>query len=541
MTEAMDNKTLASEEQTGENVPPTKVLRERLREAARDLVREQSLTPPLSMSQLKRSAGELLSRTGQPDDYRDYVAILIHNGAWWEQVAGIPFDRRLLLLPQCLRHPTECKGEIDELGLTCARCGRCPIADLQAEAERLGYAVLVAEGSPVVMSLIESGQVRAVIGVSCISVLEQVFPYMEAGAVPGVAIPLLRDGCSVTAVDLDWVREAIRLTAATESDRPDLKALRNHVDSWFTGPALSERLGRPLGRTEQIARNWLADTGKRWRPFLAAAVYQALTGDSWDSLPACVTDTAVAVECFHKASLVHDDIEDRDPTRYGRATLHEQHGVPVALNVGDLLIGEGYRLIARADVPDAARAGMLRAAAEGHHALCLGQGAELCCLHGGETLKPDEVLEIFAQKTAPAFEVALQLGAICAGPDGELTDVLRRYSRSLGIAYQIHDDIDDFLHPTDPRNSAHLNIIAALDRSAPAGTQSDPLRTAAKLMEQYKSQAVAALDGLKNPDVKALLRRGVGKIFCDFEIMGCCNDHPSGNAGRRPTGEGPAG
>jgi len=541
MTEATDSKTLTREERTGRNVPPTKALRERLREAARDLVREQGLTPPLSMEQLKRSAGELLSRTGEPDDYRDYVAILIHNEAWRPQVAGIGFDRRLLLLPQCLRHPTECQGEIDELGLACARCGRCPIAGLQAEAERLGYAVLVAEGSPVVMSLIESGQVRGVIGVSCISVLERVFPYMEAGAVPGVAIPLLRDGCSETAVDLDWVRQAIRLTADGESDRPDLKALHDCVDSWFTAPALSERLGRPAGRTEQIARNWLTGTGKRWRPFLAAAVYQALTGEACDSLPGCVRDTAVAVECFHKASLIHDDIEDRDPTRYGRATLHEQHGLPVALNVGDLLIGEGYRLIARADVPDAARAGMLRAAAEGHRTLCLGQGAELCCLHGGETLKPDDVLEIFAQKTAPAFEVALQLGAVCAGADGELTDVLRRYSRSLGIAYQIHDDIDDFLNPTDSRNSPHLNIIAAIDRSAPAGTESDPLQTAAKLMEQYKSQAVAALDGLKNPDVKALLRRVVGKIFCDFEIMGCCNDHPSGNAGRRPTGESPAG
>ena len=47
---------------------------------------------------------------------------------------------------------------------------------------------------------------------------------------------------------------------------------------------------------------------------------------------------AVAVECFHKASLVHDDIEDNDAERYGEPALHSQHGVPVALNAGDLLI-----------------------------------------------------------------------------------------------------------------------------------------------------------------------------------------------------------
>ena len=55
------------------------------------------------------------------------------------------------------------------------------------------------------------------------------------------------------------------------------------------------------------------------------------------------------MECFHKASLIHDDIEDDDAQRYGEPTLHVEHGVPVALNVGDLLIGEGYRLLAECE------------------------------------------------------------------------------------------------------------------------------------------------------------------------------------------------
>ena len=63
-------------------------------------------------------------------------------------------------------------------------------------------------------------------------------------------------------------------------------------------------------------------------------------------LPEDLRKVAVAVECFHKASLIHDDIEDNDALRYGEKTLHEEHGVAVALNVGDLLIGEGYRLLA---------------------------------------------------------------------------------------------------------------------------------------------------------------------------------------------------
>ena len=51
------------------------------------------------------------------------------------------------------------------------------------------------------------------------------------------------------------------------------------------------------------------------------------------------------MECFHKASLIHDDIEDEDKGRYDQPTLHVEHSIGVALNAGDLLIGEGYRLI----------------------------------------------------------------------------------------------------------------------------------------------------------------------------------------------------
>jgi len=60
-----------------------------------------------------------------------------------------------------------------------------------------------------------------------------------------------------------------------------------------------------------------------------------------------VKRAAVAIETFHKASLVHDDIEDDDAYRYGHETLHRVHGVGTAINVGDYLIGLGYRCVSR--------------------------------------------------------------------------------------------------------------------------------------------------------------------------------------------------
>src|SRR4029078_5791415 len=86
--------------------------------------------------------------------------------------------------------------------------------------------------------------------------------------------------------------------------------------------------------------------GQRWRPFLTVCAWRALQDDPSAVIPGGLKKVAVAVECFHKACLAHDDIEDNDAERYGERTLHTEHGVAIALNAGDLLIGEGYRLVA---------------------------------------------------------------------------------------------------------------------------------------------------------------------------------------------------
>ena len=102
---------------------------------------------------------------------------------------------------------------------------------------------------------------------------------------------------------------------------------------------------------------------------MTTCVYLALTGDQCDDEPPIPEDLkklAVAVECFHKASLIHDDIEDNDAERYGEPAMHTEHGMPVALNVGDFLLGEGYRLIGELDIDPAIRVRMLRTAADGH-------------------------------------------------------------------------------------------------------------------------------------------------------------------------------
>ena len=544
------------------NIPQTPAERSQILQAIRHYVAEYNPVPPMPMDELKVHADRLVEMLRCDPVYRDYIGVLINNEIWRETLAQVPFEKRLLLLPKCLRVEAKCPAPFDEFGLLCKQCGLCTIQDLQAEAEKLGYAVLVAEGSAIVMSLIQTGKIEAIVGVSCLPVLERAFPYMEAAAIPGVAVPLLQDDCIDTTVDLDWVWDYIHLSSDDKTRRLDLSALREEVDFWFTPASLDLIMGSAEGETEKIAREWLMRAGKRWRPFLTVASFQALNDRASVPLPEDIRKIAVAVECFHKASLIHDDIEDNDAQRYGEKTLHEEYGVAVALNVGDLLIGEGYRLIGECKASAQQKAEMLLAASRGQRELCRGQGAELCWARSPQPLASLQVLDIFRKKTAPAFEVALRLGAIYAGTElhEEVTDVLKSYSEALGIAYQIRDDLSDLgaagetndlagLRPSlllavaheKARDAQKEQLASVWRRQLPNGVSLEQIEAlygelkaderARTLLETYKEEAIRSLRDLENASLKGLLRRVIGKIFNDTEIKGWCKEFEQKNVG----------
>ena len=548
-----------------ETIPQTRGERELILRQVQAYVAEtqDELTPPLVLDELRVRASALVARHGIDPKYVDYAGILINNEVWREQLASVPYDRRLLLLPKCLRVEDRCPAPFDEFGLLCKQCGLCSIEDLQVEAERLGYAVLVAEGSAIVMAMIQTGKIEAIVGVSCLSVLERAFPYMESAAIPGVAIPLLQDDCKDTAVDIEWVWDFLHATGDDRTRRLDLDALRKDVEGWFEPAALDAVFGGPAAsETETLARAELTRAGKRWRPFLTVCVHQALQDDPHAPAPDALRQVAVAIECFHKASLIHDDIEDGDTRRYGEPTLHATHGVPAAINVGDFLVGEGYRLLAESGFPPEVRAAMTAIAARGHRTLCLGQGEELLWARSPRPLGSREVLQIFRQKTAPAFSVALELGAAAANAEPAVFETLRNYSDALGIAYQIRDDLDDFAPSADApddvtalRPSLPLAVGYEQAKSEPElrpilerawrrelvnGSASpdhlralldrfDAVERSRRMMEGYKEEAIRSLPGLTNPSLKGLLRRVIGKIF-SVEIQGWCSEFEARNA-----------
>jgi geranylgeranyl pyrophosphate synthase len=529
-------------------VPATRQERETILRLVRHYVANIDLAPPIPTQDLQKHSEFVLSENKIDPVYAEYTGVLINNELWKEQLSGIPFNKRLLLLPKCLRVEERCPAPFDEFGLLCKQCGLCSIQDLEADAQRLGYAVLVAEGSAVVMKLIESGQIEAIVGVSCLSVLKKTFPYMEMAAIPGIAIPLLQGDCKETNVDIEWLWESIHLTSDDKSARLDLDGIREKVDSWFTKTSLIEIMGPCEDPTEAIAREWLGRDGKRWRPFLTSAVLEAL-GQDTDVLD--LKKCAVAVECFHKASLIHDDIEDEDEYRYGEKTLHEQYGVAVAINVGDLLIGEGYRLIADTDLDAEKVKAMTLLASQGHKTLSQGQGKELLWRQKPGFIPQLDLLAMFKQKTAPAFDVALRMGALYADVDKDSLEVLKQFSDHLGIAYQIKDDLEDAIEgaegadllPSRPSlvlslayehaNASQRAMIEKWWAGDEAVTRKDLDQIISELeiyekmedlKESFKQGAIDALLGIKDPSLKGLLRRVTSKLFNDLVIQGWCNE-----------------
>lgn len=524
-----------------QGIPACRTDRDGLLLSVRRYVGQHGLVGPLSLGELSGHCERLIAMGATGGANLQYLAVLLNNEVWRDRFAEVPFDRRLLLLPKCLRNEARCPGEFDQLGLVCRACGDCRIHDLRQEALQLGYVVLIAEGAAAVMSLVQSGKIDAIVGVSCLASLERVFPCMEAAAVPAIAIPLLCDGCRDTQLDIELVQETMRLSSGGAAAPISMEAMRLAVESWFGRDALEMTLGAPSNETERLAQSWLARSGKRWRPLLAVCSFQAMQKDRLAALPDDLRNVALAVECFHKASLIHDDIEDNDAFRYGQKTLHTELGVPIALNVGDYLLGEGYRLIAQTQTTPQRKEQMLRAAADGHRCLCTGQGDELLWMRTPEPLSVRQVLDIFRRKTAPAFEVALRLGAIYGGAGPDVWQVLAAFSQAMGVAYQIRDDIEDFSGngDSDIKNMRPSLLLAiAHERSsgpdralleeiwrrrATPEQMNGQLRqvvarlgveqAAAAMLDDYRRQAVDCLRPLETANLKSLLRKVLGRIF----------------------------
>jgi len=272
--------------------------------------------------------------------------------------------------------------------------------------------------------------------------------------------------------------------------------------------------------------------GQRIRPLLTALSYSAYSSIVSDEL---MSSLSVVVECFHKASLIHDDVEDNDDFRYDTETIYKLNGTAVAINTGDFLLGKGYELLGQLPLAPAKLASCYQLVAAGHVALSLGQGADLLASSHKTILSLDQQLEIFERKTGSAIRVALLLGAVAAdAPENDLA-VLKTFSGFFGMAYQIKDDLEEFRDANEHTHPADYPLLLSLLAQNAVDIPSESIRQlyidnnseqlsilivekeidqkAEQLLLEFTNKAYRELDKLENLKMKLSLYTMLGKIF----------------------------
>ena len=182
-----------------------------------------------------------------------------------------------------------------------------------------------------------------------------------------------------------------------------------------------------------------APAGKRMRPLLGLLAYASITGQYEPALPG-----AAAVELGHNFSLVHDDIEDGDTERRHRATLWSLHGVPQAINTGDMLFSLSRIALHRLSdlgFSDAKVLRLMRLYDETCVALCEGQYLDIWASEHDEPMSVELYFDMIGRKTAALISGSVEAGALLATDDEAVIARYRAFGWALGLAFQLNDDL----------------------------------------------------------------------------------------------------
>lgn len=283
-----------------------------------------------------------------------------------------------------------------------------------------------------------------------------------------------------------------------------------------------------MGWSDEHFRPTTARTGKRLRPLLTLLACQAAGGSPQSALPA-----AAAVEIIHNFSLVHDDIQDRSPTRRGRRTVWSLWGDAQAINTGDamfVLAHLALQRLAHYEVPDHCIVTALRILDEACLALCRGQHLDLAF---ESTLEVDTAayMTMITGKTAALLGCAMQLGALVA--IGELSPTLRYRSigEKLGIAFQIQDDILGIWGEPEVTGKPvaddlrsrkkTLPVLHALNREDSGAARLHHLYSQEQLSESDVAEAVHILDTCgARAYAEQLARHYLDETLSEIEALG---------------------
>ncbi|GAB2480792.1 MAG: polyprenyl synthetase family protein [Comamonas sp.] len=293
------------------------------------------------------------------------------------------------------------------------------------------------------------------------------------------------------------VMDAIAVQAGFDAwCRDELARVERALAEWIAADAPAG-LGDPM-------RYAVLDGGKRLRPLLVLAAAQSAGEPSAPSREASLR-AGCAVELIHAYSLVHDDMPcmDNDVLRRGKPTVHVQFGEARALLAGDALQALAFELLTpeHLQIPDALQARLCRqlALAAGYNGMAGGQAIDLASV--GKQLTQAQLQQMHRLKTGALLQASVEMGAACAGIHGAAFDALRRYGASLGLAFQVIDDVLDVV-----ADSATLGKTAGKDAASdkPTYVSLMGLDAARAYANELLAEAQAALAESGLPSVQHL-------------------------------------
>ncbi|HEY1588989.1 MAG TPA: polyprenyl synthetase family protein, partial [Rhodanobacter sp.] len=234
---------------------------------------------------------------------------------------------------------------------------------------------------------------------------------------------------------------------------------------------IRQRLSSDVVLINQIADHIIASGGKRLRPMLhvLAAGAAGYRGDHHTKL-------AAIIEFIHTSTLLHDDVVDESDLRRGRKTANALWGNAASVLVGDFLYSRSFQLMVELDDMR-----IMRILADTTNTIAEGEVLQLLNI-GNADVSEAAYLAVIERKTAVLFAAATELGGILGGlPESQVT-ALRRYGMELGYAFQIADDLLDYVGDASTlgknigddlaEGKPTLPLIYALERANPEQVQS---------------------------------------------------------------------
>jgi octaprenyl-diphosphate synthase len=286
----------------------------------------------------------------------------------------------------------------------------------------------------------------------------------------------------------------------------DLQAVEREIERVFdTETALIREVGL-------YARN---TKGKQLRPTLLILSARACGASG---LP--VHQTAAALEIVHNASLLHDDVIDKSETRRGMPTVNARFGDNVAILMADYLYSNAFRLALQCLKPE-----VLMFVTRVTSRMCEGEMFQI--EKAGELLTEDDYYRVIKGKTAYLFSACCGLGGVLADSGPEVIEALTRFGLSFGLAFQITDDILDYIAQDDHFGKAvgtdigggkqTLPLIHALENASPEERERMLAALGSESGAPYLIQQVERLGGIERGFAAA--RRHVAEALEALEVL----------------------